>query len=60
MEISGNLSLAAQAESNNKTQTGYDVLTKTMEKTQQMLDAEQQRMVIAEQTGKGLNLDVRA
>jgi hypothetical protein len=57
MEVSGSMSVAAQAMSTNKTQAGFDVLTKTLEKTEQMLAGEQ-RLQIAEQTGKGLNIDV--
>lgn len=45
---------------NNKAQAGFDVLTKTAEKTEQMKLNEQMRLEIAEQTGKGLNLDVTA
>lgn len=60
MEVSGSMDIAAQAMATNKTQTGFDVLTKTMEKTEQMQTGEQQRLQIAEQTGKGLNLDVTA
>ena len=60
MEVSGPMSFAAQAMSTNKTQSGFDVLTKTLEKTEQMQIDEQQRLQITEQTGKGLNLDVRA
>ncbi len=59
MDVSGSMSFAAQAMSTNKTQSGFDVLTKTLEKTEQMQTAEQQRLEIAEQTGKGLNLDVK-
>ncbi|MEE4252880.1 MAG: hypothetical protein V2I50_02445 [Desulfuromusa sp.] len=60
MEVSGSMSIAAQAMSTNKTQSGFDVLTKTLEKTEQMQIDEQQRMQIAEQTGKGSRLDVKA
>lgn len=60
MDISGNTSLASQEMATNKAQTGYDVLTKSLDKTEQMRINEQQRLEIAEQTGKGLNLDVRA
>ncbi len=60
MEVSGSTSIAAQEIATNKTQTGFDVLTKTMQKTEQMQVGEQQRLEIAEQTGKGLNLDVKA
>ena len=60
MEVSGSMSFAAQAMSTNKTQSGFDVLTKTLEKTEQMQIDEQQRLQISEQTGKGQNLDVSA
>ena len=60
MEVSGSMSFAAQAMSTNKTQSGFDVLTKTLEKTEQMQTGEQQKLQIAEQTGKGVNLDVKA
>ena len=60
MEVSGSMSIAAQAMSTNKTQAGFDVLTKTLEKTEQMQIDEQQRLQIAEQTGKGSRLDVKA
>ena len=63
MEISGSMSIAAQEIATNKTQTGYDVLTKTMQKTVQGAQTEenaQQRMEIAEQTGKGTNIDIKA
>lgn len=60
MEVSGSTSVAAQAMSTNKTQAGFDVLTKTLEKTEQMQTGEQQRLQLAEQTGKGLHLDIKA
>lgn len=60
MEVSGSTSIAAQAMSTNKTQSGFDVLTKTLEKTEQMKTDELQRLEIAEQTGKGQNIDVKA
>jgi hypothetical protein len=60
MEVSGSTSIAAQAMSTNKTQAGFDVLTKTLEKTEQMKIGEQQRLEIAEQTGKGSRLDIKA
>lgn len=60
MEVSGSTNIAAQAMSTNKTQTGFDVLTKTLEKTEQMKIGEQQRLEIAEQTGKGSKLDIKA
>ena len=60
MEVSGTMSIAAQEMATNKTQSGFDVLTKTLQKTEQMQTGEQQRLQIAEQTGKGLTLDVKA
>jgi hypothetical protein len=60
LEIGTAASLVNQDSATNKTQTGFDVLTKTTEKTEQMQINEQQRLEIAEQTGKGLNLDVTA
>ncbi|MBD1399695.1 hypothetical protein [Pelovirga terrestris] len=60
LEIGTAASLVNQDMTNNKTQAGFDVLTKTTEKTEQMQINEQQRLEIAEQTGKGLNLDVTA
>lgn len=60
MEVSGALGLAAQEMATNKAQSGFDVLTKTLQKTEQNQANEQQRMEIAEHTGKGLNIDVKA
>lgn len=60
MEISGTVSSAAQGAANNQTQAGFDVLTKTLEKTDQNQQSEQQRNSIAEQTGKGLHIDIKA
>ena len=60
LEVGTAANLVSQEMANNKTQTGFDVLTKTTEKTEQMQINEQQRLEIAEQTGKGLNLDVTA
>lgn len=60
MEISGSTGFAAQEMATNKAQSGFDVLTKSLEKTEQMRVNEQQRLEIAEQTGKGLHLDVKA
>lgn len=59
-DISGSAGLAAREAALNKAQTGFDVLTKSQEKTEQMRINEQQRLEIAEQTGKGLHLDVKA
>lgn len=60
MEIGSAANMANQEAATNKTQTGFDVLTRTGDKTEQMQINNQQRLEIAEQTGKGLNLDVRA
>lgn len=60
MEISGSMSIAAQEIATNKTQSGFDVLTKTLQKTDQNQEREQQRVQTAEQTGKGLNIDIKA
>ena len=63
MEISGTLNPAAQEVATNKAQAGFDVLTKTLSKTEQNEQneqSEQQRMEVAEQTGKGLNIDIKA
>ena len=60
MEIGGTTGLAAQEISTNKTQAGFDVLTKTLQKTEQNEQNEQQRMAVAQQTGKGLNIDIKA
>ena len=60
MNVSDSMSIAAQAMSTNKTQAGFDALTKTLEKTEQMQMGEQQRLQIADQTGKGSRLDVKA
>lgn len=62
MGISGSTSIAAQemAINVNKSQAGFDVLTKTLQKTEQPQQDDQQRLQIAEQTGKGMNIDVKA
>lgn len=60
MDISAGTNIAVQEMATNKAQSGYDVLTKSLEKTEQMRTNEQQRLEIAEQTGKGLHLDVTA
>lgn len=60
MDVSGSMGFAAQEMATNKAQAGFDVLTKSLEKTEQMLTSEQQRLEIAQQTGKGQNLDVKA
>lgn len=63
MEISGAMSPVAQEVAVNKIQAGYDGLTKTLQKTVQGAQTEenvQQRMEIAEQTGKGKNIDIKA
>jgi hypothetical protein len=53
--------MVGQQISENKAQTGLDVLTKTMAKTeQQKPDNALQRTEIAQQTGKGQNIDIKA
>ncbi|SHI93456.1 hypothetical protein SAMN02745165_01175 [Malonomonas rubra DSM 5091] len=59
MEVTGT-SIASQEMQTNKLQAGYDALTKTMQKADQNAANEQQRMEVAQQTGKGLNIDVKA
>jgi len=59
MEISGSMSIAAQEMTNSRTQAGFDVLTKTLAKTEHNQENDQQLQEIAEQTGKGLNIDIR-
>ncbi len=60
MEISGSMSQLAQAVATNKAQAGFDVLTKTLAKPEQNQQADQQRQDVAEQTGKGLTIDIKA
>ena len=60
MEVSGAMGVAAQEMAINKAQSGFDVLTKTLQKTEHNEVNEQQRMQIAEHTGKGLNINVKA
>jgi hypothetical protein len=63
MEVSAAMSPVAQEVAVNKTQAGYDVLTKTLQKTAQGAQTEenaQQRMEVAEQTGKGTKIDIKA
>ncbi len=60
MDVSNSLNTAAQYGSQIKTQNGYDAFAKTSEKSDQMKENEKMRLEIAEQTGKGLNLDVTA
>lgn len=60
MNVSVSQSIAAQEISTNKTQAGFDVLTKTLAKTEQAEQGEQNRMEIAQQTGKGMNIDIKA
>ena len=60
MEIASS-TLVGQEIALNKAQAGYDVLTKTMAKTeQQHPESTQLRAEIAQQTGKGQNIDVKA
>jgi len=60
MDVSGATSIAAQEISTNKLQSGYEALTKTVQKFEQNEVDPQQKMEIAQQTGKGLNIDVKA
>ncbi len=60
MDVSNSMDSAALYDSTLKKAAGYDVFTRTTEKTKQMEENEQMRLQIAEQTGKGLNLDVTA
>lgn len=60
LEVGPTTSMVGQEIANNRAQAGLDVLTKTSEKSEQMEENEQLRLEIAEQTGKGLNLDVTA
>ena len=63
MEVSGAMGVAAQGMAANKAQAGLDTLTKTLQKTEQTAQTEQtalQRMEVAEQTGQGLNIDIKA
>lgn len=60
MEISGAMGTAAQEMATNKVSSGFDALTKTLQKTEQNEPSEQQRSEIAEHTGKGMNIDIKA
>ncbi|NOY14000.1 MAG: hypothetical protein GXP51_10145 [Deltaproteobacteria bacterium] len=60
MEISGAMGAAAQEMATNKAQSGFDVLTKTLQKTENNEVNEQQQTQIAEHTGKGLNINIKA
>jgi hypothetical protein len=65
MEINAAASIASQEISVNKAQTGLDVLTRTVAKTEQAEQtkepqSESVRMDIAQQTGKGQNIDIKA
>lgn len=65
MEINAATTIANQEISNNKAQTGLDVLTRTIAKADQAEQAQQPqddstRVDIANQTGKGQNVDVTA
>lgn len=60
MEISGS-ALLGQEVALNKAQAGYDVLTRTMTKTEQQApESSLLRAEIAQQTGKGQNIDIKA
>ncbi len=60
MEVSGTTSPLAQEVAASKPRAGFDVLTKTLAKSDQVQQSEQERTSIAEQTGKGLNIDIKA
>ncbi len=60
MEISGAISSAAQNVATNKGSAGFDVLTRSLQKTEQNEVNASERMEIAEQTGKGINIDIKA
>lgn len=60
MDVSGTSSIAAQEIQTNKLQAGYDTLTKTLQKTEQNELNDEQRKDIALQTGKGMNIDIKA
>lgn len=60
MEIASS-TMVGQEIAVNKAQAGFDVLTKTLAKTeQQQPENAVQRAEIAQQTGKGQNIDVKA
>ncbi len=60
MEITSS-SMVGQEIALNKAAAGYDVLTKTMAKTeQQHPESSQLRAEVAQQTGKGQNIDIKA
>lgn len=54
------MSIAAQEVATNKARAGFDVLTKALAKTGRNPQSEQQRASIAEQTGKGLRIEIKA
>lgn len=60
MEISGATNIGAQEIAVNKAQAGFDVLTKTLAKAEQNEVSEQQNRAIAQQTGKGMHIDIKA
>ena len=60
MDVSASYNSAAQYGSISKQASGFDAFTKTAEKTEQTIEHEEMRLEIAEQTGKGVNLDVTA
>ena len=60
MEITSS-TMAGQEMAVNKAQSGYDVLTKTLAKAeQQKPESAVPRAEIAQQTGKGQNIDIKA
>ncbi len=60
MEIGAATSIAAQEVASNKTQAGFDVLTKTLAKTEQNEQNDSRSIQKAEHTGKGLNINIKA
>ena len=57
----GSTTMVGQEMATNKAQAGLDILTKTMAKTeQQQPESALQRAEIAQQTGKGQNIDIKA
>jgi len=65
MEINASTTIASQEIGNNKAQTGLDVLTRTLAKSGQVEQSqssqtESMRVDIANETGKGQNIDIKA
>jgi len=65
MEINAATTIANQEIGNNKAQTGLDVLTRTLDKTEQTAQSkapqdDSLRLDMAKATGKGQNIDIKA